>query len=61
MATKSNELPTFTASDYVKFFGAGALAATSTHGVSLTWQSHVQRLSAMTTQLTLSYAAGNAN
>jgi solute carrier family 25 phosphate transporter 3 len=35
MATKSQELPTFTASDYLKFFGAGALAATSTHAVSI--------------------------
>jgi hypothetical protein len=25
--------PDFTVSDYVKFFGAGALAATATHGV----------------------------
>lgn len=33
MAFKSNELPSFTVSDYVKFFAAGALAATSTHGV----------------------------
>ncbi|KAM0283975.1 hypothetical protein ACHAQH_002170 [Verticillium albo-atrum] len=33
MATK-DELPTFTISDYVKFFGAGALAATSTHGAA---------------------------
>lgn len=32
MASK-DELPNFTPSDYVKFFGAGALAATSTHGV----------------------------
>lgn len=31
----SSELPQFTPIDYVKFFGAGALAATSTHGVSL--------------------------
>ncbi|KAG9254799.1 mitochondrial carrier domain-containing protein [Emericellopsis atlantica] len=30
--SKQTELPTFTASDYVKFFSAGALAATSTHG-----------------------------
>ena len=30
---KQNELPSFTSSDYVKFFGAGALAATLTHGV----------------------------
>ena len=28
-----DEVPTFTPSDYVKFFGAGALAATLTHGV----------------------------
>lgn len=34
MAPRSSELPDFTTSDYVKFFGAGALAATSTHGVS---------------------------
>lgn len=34
MATKQSEVPNFTISDYVKFFGAGALAATSTHGVS---------------------------
>ncbi|EEY22492.1 hypothetical protein D7B24_005263 [Verticillium nonalfalfae] len=33
MATK-DELPTFTIGDYVKFFGAGALAATSTHGAA---------------------------
>lgn len=33
MASK-DELPNFTVSDYVKFFAAGALAATSTHGVS---------------------------
>ncbi|KAF4124820.1 solute carrier family 25 (mitochondrial phosphate transporter), member 3 [Geosmithia morbida] len=31
---KENELPTFTLSDYAKFFGAGALAATSTHGAA---------------------------
>lgn len=30
---KETELPSFAASDYVKFFGAGALAATLTHGV----------------------------
>lgn len=30
---KDTELPNFTPSDYVKFFGAGALAATLTHGV----------------------------
>ncbi|CAH0016861.1 unnamed protein product [Clonostachys rhizophaga] len=29
-----NELPTFVFSDYVKFFGAGALAATSTHAAA---------------------------
>lgn len=34
MASKSQELPTFTASDYLKFFGAGALAATSTHAAA---------------------------
>ncbi|KAG6004030.1 hypothetical protein E4U43_000803 [Claviceps pusilla] len=34
MAFKSNELPSFTVSDYVKFFAAGALAATSTHGAA---------------------------
>jgi solute carrier family 25 (mitochondrial phosphate transporter), member 3 len=34
MASSSQELPNFTAGDYVKFFGAGALAATSTHAVS---------------------------
>ncbi|OAQ62860.1 mitochondrial phosphate carrier protein [Pochonia chlamydosporia 170] len=34
MATKSNELSNFTVSDYVKFFGAGALAATSTHAAA---------------------------
>ncbi|KAM0326535.1 hypothetical protein ACHAQA_006404 [Verticillium albo-atrum] len=35
MASASkDELPTFTISDYVKFFGAGALAATSTHGAA---------------------------
>lgn len=33
MASKQSELPSFTPSDYIKFFGAGALAATSTHGV----------------------------
>jgi solute carrier family 25 phosphate transporter 3 len=33
MATKQSETPNFTFSDYVKFFGAGALAATSTHAV----------------------------
>lgn len=30
----SSELPQFTPIDYVKFFGAGALAATSTHGAA---------------------------
>ncbi|KAL2211419.1 mitochondrial carrier [Sarocladium strictum] len=34
MASQSQELPTFTASDYLKFFGAGALAATSTHAAA---------------------------
>ncbi|KIH86908.1 solute carrier family 25 (mitochondrial phosphate transporter), member 3 [Sporothrix brasiliensis 5110] len=35
MATlTSNETPTFAAGDYVKFFGAGALAATLTHGAA---------------------------
>lgn len=34
MSSKKNEVPNFTPSDYVKFFGAGALAATLTHGVS---------------------------
>ncbi|PHH93217.1 hypothetical protein CDD83_10155 [Cordyceps sp. RAO-2017] len=34
MASKSGELPTFTASDYAKFFAAGALAATLTHGAA---------------------------
>ncbi|EON99201.1 putative mitochondrial phosphate carrier protein [Phaeoacremonium minimum UCRPA7] len=29
-----DEVPTFTPSDYVKFFGAGALAATLTHGAA---------------------------
>ncbi|UNI23026.1 mitochondrial phosphate carrier protein [Purpureocillium takamizusanense] len=33
MASK-DELPDFTLSDYVKFFAAGALAATSTHGAA---------------------------
>jgi hypothetical protein len=33
MASKGNDLPNFTGSDYVKFFSAGALAATSTHAV----------------------------
>ncbi|KAG6043826.1 hypothetical protein E4U39_004109 [Claviceps sp. Clav50 group G5] len=31
MASKNNDLPGFAISDYVKFFAAGALAATSTH------------------------------
>lgn len=35
MASKSNQTPDFTAADYIKFFSAGALAATSTHGVCL--------------------------
>ncbi|CAK7244863.1 MAG: mitochondrial phosphate carrier protein [Sporothrix thermara] len=30
----SNQTPTFTLPDYVKFFGAGALAATLTHGAA---------------------------
>ncbi|KAH7156693.1 mitochondrial carrier domain-containing protein [Dactylonectria macrodidyma] len=34
MAEKQNEVPNFTIGDYVKFFGAGALAATSTHGAA---------------------------
>ncbi|KAM5343581.1 hypothetical protein ACJ41O_012118 [Fusarium nematophilum] len=34
MASKQSEVPNFTPSDYVKFFGAGALAATSTHGAA---------------------------
>ncbi|KAJ9136901.1 hypothetical protein NKR23_g9512 [Pleurostoma richardsiae] len=35
MATaKSTEVPTFAPTDYVKFFGAGALAATLTHGAA---------------------------
>ncbi|EFY99204.1 hypothetical protein MHUMG1_10053 [Metarhizium humberi] len=34
MASKGNELPDFTVSDYVKFFCAGALAATSTHAAA---------------------------
>lgn len=34
MASKGNELPNFTISDYVKFFAAGALAATSTHAAA---------------------------
>ncbi|KND88342.1 Mitochondrial phosphate carrier protein [Tolypocladium ophioglossoides CBS 100239] len=33
MASK-DDLPNFTPRDYVKFFGAGALAATSTHGAA---------------------------
>ncbi|TPX17844.1 uncharacterized protein E0L32_002945 [Thyridium curvatum] len=32
VASQENDLPTFTLPDYVKFFGAGALAATLTHG-----------------------------
>lgn len=31
--TKEKITPDFTVGDYVKFFGAGALAATATHGV----------------------------
>ncbi|KAG6258790.1 hypothetical protein E4U49_006138 [Claviceps purpurea] len=31
MASKNNDLPSFAIGDYVKFFTAGALAATSTH------------------------------
>lgn len=34
MASKGNELPNLTISDYVKFFAAGALAATSTHAAA---------------------------
>ncbi|KAK2589611.1 mitochondrial phosphate carrier protein [Conoideocrella luteorostrata] len=34
MAAKSDDLPNFTTSDYVKFFAAGALAATSTHAAA---------------------------
>lgn len=34
MATVSNQTPNFTLSDYTKFFGAGALAATLTHGAA---------------------------
>ena len=35
MATSKpkSDVPNFTPGDYVKFFGAGALAATLTHGV----------------------------
>ncbi|KAI6467635.1 hypothetical protein MCOR14_005634 [Pyricularia oryzae] len=33
-AEKSSQLPTFAPSDYVKFFSAGALAATLTHGAA---------------------------
>lgn len=36
MAPKKDELPAFGLGDYAKFFAAGALAATSTHGVSRT-------------------------
>jgi solute carrier family 25 (mitochondrial phosphate transporter), member 3 len=49
----SDKTPTFTISDYVKFFGAGALAATLTHGVSL---SAVASLAACA-QLTAAQAA----
>jgi hypothetical protein len=39
MATQTAEsTPNYTLSDYAKFFGAGALAATLTHGVS--YRSH---------------------
>lgn len=31
--SKQQELPNYGPTDYVKFFGAGALAATLTHGV----------------------------
>ena len=34
MSSKADATPNFTPGDYVKFFGAGALAATLTHGVS---------------------------
>ncbi|KAJ1327566.1 solute carrier family 25 (mitochondrial phosphate transporter) member 3 [Microdochium nivale] len=34
MSSSQGITPNFTASDYVKFFGAGALAATSTHGAA---------------------------
>lgn len=34
MASKGNELPNFSPSDYAKFFAAGALAATSTHAAA---------------------------
>jgi len=33
MASPSDKTPDFTTTDYIKFFGAGALAATVTHGV----------------------------
>lgn len=33
--SKENRVPEFALGDYAKFFGAGALAATSTHAVSL--------------------------
>ena len=36
MSSAVEVTPTFTPSDYAKFFGAGALAATLTHGVSIT-------------------------
>lgn len=32
--SKQDELPNYGPTDYAKFFGAGALAATLTHGVS---------------------------
>lgn len=31
----ANTVPDFSSSDYLKFFSAGALAATLTHGVSI--------------------------
>ncbi|KAI0021697.1 mitochondrial phosphate carrier protein [Xylariomycetidae sp. FL0641] len=34
MSSSNQPTPTFTAFDYVKFFGAGALAATLTHGMA---------------------------
>lgn len=34
----ANEVPTFAFGDYVKFFSAGALACTLTHGVCLRFQ-----------------------
>lgn len=40
MAPKQSEVPNFTVGDYVKFFSAGALAATSTHGVGCSASSH---------------------